>query len=118
MAKKEPYNGWEGGYETWLCSLWLDNDQGLYNYWRERTREVCDTAEAEYEFLTDKQQAVSDLAEELKDWVEDNSPLADTANLYADLLSGAISEINFHEIAEHWVDDQWEGPGNREADDA
>lgn len=116
MTHKE-YNGWYN-FEAWLCSLWIDNDQGLYNYWQDRVREVCDTAEAEYEFLTDKQQAVTDLAEELKDWVEDNSPLADTANMYADLLSGAISEINFREIAEHWVDDQWEGPDNREDDDA
>lgn len=37
MTKNETkgYNGWTN-YETWCVSLWLDNDSGSYDHWRER----------------------------------------------------------------------------------
>lgn len=116
MTHKE-YNGWYN-FEAWLCSLWIDNDQGLYNYWRQVTDMACRTCNALYDSQTDKEAATYWLSERLKEWVEENDPLSGTANLYADLMGAAISEINFYEIAEHWIDDQWEGPDNREDDDA
>jgi hypothetical protein len=30
----QTYNGWTN-YETWCVHLWLTNDEGTYNYWRE-----------------------------------------------------------------------------------
>ena len=37
------YNGWTN-YETWAVKLWIDNDEGTYTYWRERTRECWNEA--------------------------------------------------------------------------
>ena len=83
------YNGWYN-YETWVCALWLQNDQGSCNYWEEMTNE-CDS--------------VYDLSQMIKDEIEENDPTNDHASMYADLMSAAISEINFNEIAHHFWDD-------------
>lgn len=45
MTKKE-YNGWQN-YETWNVALWLDNEQGSYNYWRERAEEIVKDADGD-----------------------------------------------------------------------
>ena len=36
-GKPTSYNGWPN-YETWAVKLWLDNDQGLCEYWRETSQ--------------------------------------------------------------------------------
>ena len=38
------YNGWSS-YETWLVKLWMDNEEGTYNYWQAATVEVWEEAE-------------------------------------------------------------------------
>ena len=43
------YNGWSN-YETWNVALWLDNDEGSYNYWQDRTREIAEESEPEYDW--------------------------------------------------------------------
>ena len=45
------------------------------------------------------------LADRLKMYVEDGSPLTDTANLYSDLLDAAISEIDWHDIADAFLEE-------------
>ncbi len=32
MSDEKGYNGWSN-YETWNVKLWMDNDEGSYNYW-------------------------------------------------------------------------------------
>jgi hypothetical protein len=106
MTKKE-YNGWHN-YETWCVNLWLGNDEGSYNYWRERAQEAWDNAEAERNFTRDER-ATLDLSDTLKseidDDAEDNGALPKLEGLYADLLNAALSEVNWHEIAEHMIED-------------
>lgn len=91
MEHKE-YNGWFN-YETWLVNLWLSNDQDSYDMVRD--------------LITDPygDRAVFDLADALKKYIEESNPLADQANLFSDLINAAIGEVNFDEIAEHWIDD-------------
>lgn len=86
---KQEYNGWFN-YETWVCALWLQNDQGSCSYWEEMTNE-CDS--------------VYDLSKMIEEEVKDNDPTNDQASLYSDLMSAAISEINFNEIAHHFWND-------------
>jgi hypothetical protein len=45
MSDQE-YNGWTN-YETWLVNLWMDNDPGSQDYYRETAKEMYDAAETE-----------------------------------------------------------------------
>jgi len=102
------YNGWTN-YETWNVKLWIDNDEGSYNYWRETTKEVVDDATgASIDDELDMDSAKYRLSSMIKDFVEENNPLADNADMYTDLLGAAISEVNWYEIAESMIEDYLE----------
>lgn len=49
--------------------------------------------------LSRKERACYQLANELKEMIEDGNPLASEASVYADLLNASFSEINWKEIA-------------------
>ena len=91
------YNGWSN-YETWNVALWFDNEPGSYEYRREVSRDHLESADG------DKDTAVSDVADWLKDDINVRSPDLG-ASMYADLLNAAISEVNWYEIAKHWVEE-------------
>ena len=80
------YNGWPT-YETWLAHLWLTNDP------------ATDTACRQ---LVAAAQTVGEAAEALKDLMEEESPLADQAGPYADLLTAALARVDWRAIAAHW----------------
>jgi len=99
------YNGWTN-YETWLAGLWLDNDQGSYEYWQEQAQEVTETAKPEYDWETVETARVKVLAEMLESSIDDQAgELMPEAGLFSDLLNAALSEINWREIAEHYLAD-------------
>ena len=89
MVNEQEYNGWTN-YETWLVNLWLSNDQGTEEMINDMAKHSKD---------------VYSLMEEIKDLIEELNPLKDNADLFSDLLNGAISECNFYEIAEHYYND-------------
>jgi hypothetical protein len=99
--EEKTYNGWTN-YETWVVSLWLDNDQGSYEYWREQAREkrreAPECRQVRDEIWSKAQAEKFTLADQLKDEIEEASPLVE-ASLYSDLLSAALSEVNWQEIA-------------------
>lgn len=102
MPQDKTYNGWTN-YETWAVKLWIDNEEGSYNYWRERTRDAWKEAEATANF-THKEEAQIALAQALKDEHEENTP--EVTGIYSDLLNAALSEVNWHEIAGAMLDDE------------
>lgn len=107
--KDTRYNGWTN-YETWAVALWLDNEQGSYNHWRERAQEAYNEAEAgkHYASQTREDAAKIALCDELKQWHEDyceESGIDDKlgGTVFADLMNAALGEVNWYEIAEHYL---------------
>jgi hypothetical protein len=68
------YNGWTN-YETWAVSLWLDNEQPSYLYWREQAdrhrQEAPNSSPVRRGILTEEQEARFNLAKQLKEEVMD-----------------------------------------------
>jgi hypothetical protein len=104
---EQRYNGWTN-YETWVTALWLDNDQASQDYWREAARESRDTApvasQVEEGTWTVDQAARFTLADRLKEEVSEGTPVTEETSLYADLLGAALQRVNWHEMADHWLD--------------
>ena len=100
MTNKE-YNGWYN-YETWLVNLWMDNNQGSHEMWREIARESIDTDEGTNWFLFE------DKLKEYLDFIQEDLHNGVASGLVHDLLGAAISEVNTREIAMHWVADELE----------
>ena len=94
---KQTYNGWTN-YETWLTALWLDNEQGTQDLMGEFAEQAKETPKNDV--WTREETTRFTLADLIKDFIEDNSPLASEASMYSDLMRAAIQEINFREIAD------------------
>src|SRR5258706_5605805 len=88
-TNEQGYNGW-ANYSTWCVNLWIGNDQISYHHAQGLTRGASSTYE---------------LAQGLKYWMEEDNPLIDQSSLYSDLLSSALREVNWLEIAEHYWED-------------
>jgi hypothetical protein len=68
--------------------------KNLYMIWREKSREIANNGES----LWKRKEAFKDL-------IEDMNPLANTCTMFTDLLNAAISEIDWLEIVEHYLDE-------------
>jgi hypothetical protein len=90
------YNGWTN-YETWCVKLWLDNEEGSYLFMKDLAIQAAD------DHSDDKDDAVSAMANQIKDHIEEFSPRLE--GLYADLLQAALSEVNWYEMAESYIDE-------------
>ena len=104
MQADSKYNGWTN-YETWAVNLWLTNEEGSYNYWQQEARETFDQVDlSEHTYSSRQDAAKYALSERMKDDITENIP--DGVNgMYADLLGAAISEVNWSEIAESFLED-------------
>lgn len=102
------YNGWTN-YETWNVKLWMDNDAGSDQYYRDMAQEVYDDSEATKTFTRDER-ATLDLSDRLKSEYEDSAQTmleeaGRECSVWADLIGAALSEVNWHEIATHFIDE-------------
>lgn len=115
------YNGWTN-YETWAVALWIGNEPGSYQYWEqdqpgECYRDAVKEQLGEWVFGPgadqapdiDRERATRDatyeLSQRLKRELDDEAetPQAVDGTMYADLLNAALREVNWFEIAEHYV---------------
>ncbi len=92
----EGYNGWKT-YETWLVNVcdFFSDDPGLFDFVKDCKEDGKDKRESIYELSGWLEERVNEAAPEL-----DNG-------LFSDLLNSAISEVNFYELAEHYLEDPW-----------
>lgn len=113
----EKYNGWTN-YETWNVALWLNNDEGSQRHWQSEAQDAWDSAEAT-SYLTREEEARLDLVGRLKADIEEGCPLNDGGSMYSDLLNAALSEVDWDEIAGHYLDevDKEEEPEDEDTTD-
>lgn len=100
MNEDKKYNGWTN-YETWLCNLHYDD------YFSEAAREAYDNAESDGAFTREENAALS-LKDHIESTVEDltqESLNGAPGGFVADLVSAALREINYYEIAQHYIID-------------
>lgn len=119
MSEDRTYNGW-ASHETWAVALWLDNEQGSHLYWREQAEEHWNNASECTQVVkgiwSREEAAKFNLADQLRDEIRDNSPLQE-ASMYSDLLTSALDEVNWNEIAGNWLED-WIEAAEEEQKDA
>lgn len=94
------YNGWTN-YETWLVNLWMDNEKGSQDFFREQAKEIYEDAAAK-PYMTREEVARQRFADWLKEFHEENRP--ELPGVYGDLLGAALSAVNWDEIARHYID--------------
>ena len=87
------YNGWTN-YDTWLCNLWFDNFE---------FSEMLDM----FDGCEDKDDILRVIKNYIKDYVEEvvEESRGNASGFINDLISSALGEIDYYDIAEHYVDD-------------
>jgi hypothetical protein len=97
----EGYNGWTN-YETWVVNLWMDNEQGSQEFFRETAKEIHAETDAYNTGLTVTEMATIRFADWLKNYYEvENMPAL--RGVYGDLLGAALGAVNWGEIARHYI---------------
>lgn len=86
----------EQNRETWLVKLWIDNDQGMYLYWRDRTAQILRSESSE--------NTRSRLADALEEWFENLAPEI-PASAFSDLMATATSRVDWYSIADEMIDE-------------
>jgi hypothetical protein len=76
-------------HATYLVSLWLGNDQHLYNHFQEVAKETT----------------TSELGDKIMDYVDLLQHNAELNGVLGDLLSSIIHDVDFYEVAEQFKDE-------------
>lgn len=112
------YNGWRN-YETWSVALIVDNDQDLYHTRHRMAQRAWLDAQTHPDHrrvfaklrFTRHEYAVVLLAQRAKEWVTEAVDLrlvgrsGDWWLLINQLVGGALSEVDWHELATNWLSD-------------
>jgi len=100
MTNDTEYDGWHN-YETWAVKLWIDKDEPAYRYWREAASYHWTEWEEPHTNAELSEMTRRALASRLKAEHEEGAP--ELTGPYADLLSAALSEVDWFEIADNML---------------
>jgi hypothetical protein len=97
------YNGWTN-YETWNCKIWIDNDQGIQEYWKDYAKNITPI---ENEYMDEPRCKVHALADALKDKFEQQAEdhVPSMVGFFADIMNAALNRVNWIEIAESLLEE-------------
>ena len=100
--------GW-ANHATWAVSLWLNNDEGTHLFCRRLAREAVEDADG-CDHVNDgvwtRQQARRFmLADRLRESLAGLNPLTDQPSLFSDLLTAALRDVNYEEVADGFLED-------------
>jgi len=98
----DTYNGYTN-YETWVVNLWMDNEQGSQEFFRETAKQIHAETDAYGTAFTVAELARIRFADWLKQYYADENRPEYVRGLYGDLLNAALSEINWLEIARNYI---------------
>lgn len=90
--EKQTYNGWTN-WETWNANLWIDNDWRMSESYAMQAGDLIGSY--------DQDEATERLAEIIESDFEEFMPEAE--GFFADAISMAMREVNWQEIACHYV---------------
>ena len=106
--KDTTYNGWRN-YETWAVALWIDNEEPTQrqalSMARVARRESTMHHNVKGGIWTPAEAERYELSDALQTWVSDEMLPDLGATLAADLLGAAVSEVDWQEIADHYLAD-------------
>jgi hypothetical protein len=105
------YQGW-ANFNTWGVALILDNDEGVQRYFFERARELAEEAPERTEtYWSEKEYVEYMLGKEIKDQVEhavdealEGIDIEFRRLMIAQLVQGALGEVDWYEIARHYIE--------------
>lgn len=81
------YNGWTN-YETWVLKLWQDNEQPSQEWWLDAAKNA---------------ESKGTLADQMQEEYEEAMP--ETTGVWSDLLTSALGNVDWFEIAEHLLEE-------------
>ena len=108
MTESTTYQGY-ANYPTWAICLWIDNEEPLHDQAHEMARQcradAPDHEQVAYGVWTEDEATRFALADDLKEWVADDLlPELDNGPA-SDLLQWAFEQIDWHEVADHYLAD-------------
>jgi len=92
------YQGWKN-YPTWAVALWINNDEGLYNY----VLEAADDLRRDFSGRELIHHVVAVLDALIESMVDEQA--GGPSGPLGDLLQYAIDEVDFAEIAENFLEE-------------
>ena len=103
--ERKTYNGWTN-YETWAVNLWLTNEEWSEKYWRGEADTLFEQAcSANHQTFTPSEHARFMLADQLKEEISANVPDALDGTMFSDLIGAALSEVDWSEIANAFLEE-------------
>lgn len=117
---EDGYQGWSN-YETWAVQLWLSNEEPSYRHWTKQAKAVA----MDHESLRAASRALArQMRSEVEEAVEESKGYKLLPGFARDIMSAALGEVDWDEIAGAWLegydfdDSDDENDDGDDADDA